>query len=106
MSSATGIRVGSLILFDQDCVWSLMVNAARAASQPTARLKARSWVWLRRWFRLSRHDPRYDAPAVRWGYSAAPVVFDGLRPVLRDHVIFDSLSKTLFNTPNESCTSN
>ena len=26
-------------------------------------------------FRLSRLDPRYDAPEVRWGYSAAPVVF-------------------------------
>ena len=34
-----------------------------------------------RWFRLSRLSPRYDAPAVRWGYSAAPVVFDGLRPI-------------------------
>ena len=32
-------------------------------------------------FRLSRLSTRYDAPVVRWGYSAAPVVFDGLRPV-------------------------
>ena len=47
-----------------------------------------------RGFRLSRLGPRYDAPAVRWGYSAAPVVFDGLRPVVRDHVIYDSLSHT------------
>ena len=44
-----------------------------------------------RGFRLARLGPCYDAPAVRWDCSAAPVVSDGLRPVVRDHVIYHSL---------------
>ena len=48
MSLATDIRAGALILVDQKFLWSRMGNAARADRQPTARVTARSWAWLRR----------------------------------------------------------
>ena len=45
-------------------------------------------------FRLSRLSPRYDAPEVRWGYSAAPGVFGGLRLVQHEIMSFTTLSLT------------